>query len=126
MIDIAELMMRYVAPAFTNGLWPGTAPDQQPAPYGTFLHFGPLNNFLQGRAGDQNQRTQIDVYAATYDEASRIADAVDAIMASSSIEYSPPGFTSTPLSREYFGLDQDVLLHRFMLEYSVWYRVNSQ
>jgi hypothetical protein len=121
-VNLGDLLQRALAGVLSEGLWPGMGPDGVVAPYGTYLHFGEMNWTLSGRAPEQRQRVQIDIYAESKDASRQLADSVQERMDAYSMEDSPSMFTSTQLSREYMGQDEANGFHRFMLEFSVWYR----
>jgi methyl coenzyme M reductase alpha subunit len=121
-MELGNLLQQALTGIFTNGLWVGVAPDNQVAPFGVYTYFGPTNQFLEGRATDQNKTVQIDCYATTFGGAMTLADAVEAAMVIPRISHSPSEFTATQLSRQTAPQDPDSKLKRVIVEFSVWYR----
>jgi hypothetical protein len=121
-MTVEQLIQSALGSTFVNGIWPGRARDQCPAPYATYIYFGPTNNYLVGRSADQNKRVQIDVWAKTAGAAEALADSVEVVMDSNSLYASPTTFTSTQISRELMEPDEATDLRRVMLEFSIWYR----
>jgi hypothetical protein len=122
MIYIQQLIQQALTGIFTNGVWPGRARDSIEAPYATFVTFRNTNHYLSGPAGDQNEQVQIDVWADDEQEASLLADAVEAAMAAHSLEASPTMFTSTHIRRQVAPPDPGTDLKRIIVEFSVWFR----
>lgn len=120
---VGTLLRTALASVVAGGvrLFPGLADDGAAAPYMVYVHFGPINNYLAGRAKTQSQRVQLDVYAATYAAAHAIAEAVQVAMGLQSAYGSPNTFSSMQVDYTYWDRDRDVKLHRITLEFSVWF-----
>lgn len=73
-------------------------------------------NHLQGESDLQNDRIQVDCWAATNDGAHGLASAVKNAMAGSA-----NNFKAVRLSRIDFPYDHDAKVHRVSFDFSVWY-----
>lgn len=95
-------------------IYPLTAPDDVDKPYITYQRISANSeNVLSGSTGLINTRMQLDMYADTYVAAQALADAVDALMASWTVQ-------NVSLSSQDFYEDV-VKLHRVSNDYSIWH-----
>lgn len=100
--------------AAAGRIYPLVAPDTPVRPYIVYNRVSANSeNVLAGSSGLINTRLQIDVYADAYADAQALAAQVDALMAGWAVQT-----VSLPAQDIY---EQDVKLHRVLLEYSLWH-----
>lgn len=125
-MEIGEYLKQTLAAVCPN-LFPGRAPDDNTlTTYGVYTHYsGPIVEDLQGTSDQQREVVQLDLYTPTYLELQQLQRAVSQRLGefcSAAVLYgSPTTFSSRQVSRQYFGVDPDVNLHRQLLEFAVWY-----
>lgn len=126
-MTIGELLKTVLAGITAYAPMPGREADGAVAPYIVYIAFGPKH--YGGAAGlltaAQPCRVQLDVYGNTYLETEGVRAQIEAAMGA----YSGNGgllgavtICATQVNSHYIGQDPDVNLHRYMLEFSVWYK----
>jgi hypothetical protein len=122
-MDIGDLLTLALQGLSVGSPYPDVFPDGFAGSGCVYTHFRATRNTFQGPSAWQNERVQIDCYAASKPAAADLAVEVSAAMgAQSPYLGSPTIFSSLEISSTYLGVDQQVKLHRHMLEFSVWYQ----
>lgn len=93
--------------------WGNVAPDQPPTPYIVYSKvIGLPNNTLDGVAGTERHRFQIDVYATTYLQAKTVREQLKAAMAAAP-------FANIEIENQDF-YESETKLHRIRSDWSIW------